>query len=379
MIEKEYLLKLINLRKQLHKNPELSGNENETIKRIIDFIRPYHPDKIITELGKTGAAVIYNGSDKGNTVVIRCDLDALPIKEINSFDYISIKENVAHSCGHDGHMTIVAGLSKLFNEKKPKKGKVVLLFQPSEETGQGAKMILSDKKFLEIEPDYIYGFHNLPGFEKNKIFMANNYFSSASIGMIVNLSGETAHASEPEKGLSPALAIAELINNFSGLSSPDSIAKGTFTTIIHAKLGEKAFGTSPGNGLLMATLRSSAKDKFDKLTLNAENIVKKIAEKHKLNFSIEWTEEFPAILNISECNDFIAEAIKENNLFSDYLEKPFRWSEDFGFYTQVYKGAMFGIGSGIESPPLHSQNYDFPDDIITTGINFHYSLITKSL
>ncbi len=129
--------KLTQLRRELHKNPELSGKEIETSKRIKNFAEKYSPHKIISNLGGNGVAILFSGNKNGKTVLIRCDLDALPIDEANSFDHKSIRKNVSHKCGHDGHMAIVCGLIPLLSENKIGNGKVVLLFQPSEETGQG--------------------------------------------------------------------------------------------------------------------------------------------------------------------------------------------------------------------------------------------------
>src|SRR5690606_35881140 len=98
------------------------------------------------------------------TILIRCELDALPIKETNDFEYRSVERNISHKCGHDGHMAIVAGLAAVLGKNRPKKGRVVLLFQPAEENGAGAVQVLKDKKFKKITPDYVFALHNLPGY-----------------------------------------------------------------------------------------------------------------------------------------------------------------------------------------------------------------------
>ncbi|MFT5901813.1 MAG: metal-dependent amidase/aminoacylase/carboxypeptidase family protein, partial [Bacteroidia bacterium] len=114
----------------LHKHPELSGQETETAKRVAGFLGSYKPTKLIEGIGGTGVAAVYTYFDSGPTVLVRCELDALPIKEINTFDYTSEIDNVSHKCGHDGHMTIVAGVAAHLSKNRPKVGKVVLLFQP---------------------------------------------------------------------------------------------------------------------------------------------------------------------------------------------------------------------------------------------------------
>lgn len=379
MFGKDHLQKLYKLRRDLHQNPDLSGKEQNTIKKIIDFVKAYHPHKIITELGRTGAAFVFEGINKGNTIIIRADIDALPIQEDNKFEYASVKNNTAHLCGHDGHMTIVAGLAKILSENKPEKGKVVLLFQPAEETGEGAKMILADKKFHSLEPKLIFALHNLPSFNKNEIVIKSGSFASASVGIIIKLTGISSHASEPENGLSPASAMTEIINTLNKLSITNKYSNGTFITVIHAKLGEKAFGTLPSDAIVMATLRSSNNNDFDNLNKDTVKAINEISHKHNIKCDIKWTEDFNAVENDNDCVKLIENAALENNLIVKTLEKPFRWSEDFGLFTNIYRGAMFGLGSGKDCPPLHNSKYDFPEDIIETGIKMFYSIIRNSL
>ena len=151
-----------NLRKELHQYPEVSGKEVNTAKRIKAFIEKHHPTEIIENIGGNGLAVVYEFGKQGKTIVIRCELDALPIEEKNDFEHRSTIKGVSHKCGHDGHMAIVAGLIFWLKEQLFTKGKVVLLFQPAEETGQGAYKVLQDKRFQELKADYVFALHNIP-------------------------------------------------------------------------------------------------------------------------------------------------------------------------------------------------------------------------
>jgi len=375
----ELELELISLRKELHKYPELSGSETQTAKRIIEFAKQFNPDKIISHIGGEGVAIIFEGKEKGETVLVRCDLDALPIQEENEFDYKSQIAGVAHKCGHDGHMSIVSGLIPLLSEKKMEKGKVVLLYQPAEETGQGALRVLNDEKFTEIKPDYVFALHNLPKLKKNEIVIRRKGFAAASKGLIVRLKGKTAHAAYPERGITPSLAVAELIEKLTELKDNKSLSDFSLVTIIHVNIGERAFGTTPGYAELMATLRSYENDDMKILSENSKKLVKEIAVKHNLKYELEWVEEFSATINNSECIDIIIEAAKGNNFQINEIESPFRWSEDFGQFTSMFNGALFGIGSGIEHEALHNPDYDFPDEIILTGTKMFYSIIKKIL
>ncbi len=132
-----YLPKIIQLRRDLHTNPELSGQEYKTVNRIRQFAEKHGKSAQIETFGETGFALIYQFSESGKTIAIRCELDALPIQEENQFSYKSVNAGVSHKCGHDGHMAIVSGLIFWLEAQPIQKGKVILLFQPAEETGKG--------------------------------------------------------------------------------------------------------------------------------------------------------------------------------------------------------------------------------------------------
>ncbi len=248
---------LIKLRKELHRNPELASKEKNTSERIKNFITQFNPDEIITNIAGNGIAFIFIGKEKGKTILFRSELDALPISEQNEFEYKSAVENVSHKCGHDGHMTILCGLASLFKNKKPKKGKVVLLFQPAEETGEGAAKVMKDKKFEKIKLDYVFALHNLPGYPAGSVIIKNGTFASASKGIIIKLLGKTSHASEPENGITPTPAVASIIQKLPLITKEiNKLNQFSLITIIHVRIGDVAFGTTPGYAEIMATLRS---------------------------------------------------------------------------------------------------------------------------
>ncbi len=365
---------IIELRHELHKHPEVSNNEYKTSERIVNFMKPLMPDEIIN-LGKTGKAFVFKGKEAGKTIVFRAELDALPILEKNSLAYLSVNPNVSHMCGHDGHMAILAGLAQKIAKESFQYGKVVFLFQPAEEVEQGALDVVNDPAFKTINPDYIFALHNIPGVKKHNIVVKNGSFSAASKGMTIRLLGKTAHAAEPENGISPADSISQIISQLHKLRDDKSLFKDLILiTIIHIQMGEISFGTSPGYAEIRVTLRSFENEDMDVLITNSEKIINEISKAENLEYEISYSEIFPASVNNQECFRFVEQAAKQNNYKLDYIEKPFSWSEDFGYFAQEYKTALFGLGSGVSQPPLHNPDYDFPDEIIETGINMFYTI-----
>ena len=129
---------LVALRHELHQNPEVSGEEKQTAKRIQQWLKTCQPTKIITDIGGHGLAAVYDSGKDGPTVLFRCELDALPIFEVGTPKWRSKVDGKGHLCGHDGHMSILAGLARKLDVAGPKFGRIILMFQPAEEDGAGA-------------------------------------------------------------------------------------------------------------------------------------------------------------------------------------------------------------------------------------------------
>ena len=368
---------ILNLRKHLHRNPELSGFEFETAKTIAAFLTKYNPDELLENLGNgTGIIAIYNPEKEvKQTIMFRCELDALPIQEINDFDHQSITEKVSHKCGHDGHMTVMCSLAKKISTQKMKHTKVILLFQPSEENGEGAVAIYNDERFKKLNPDKVFALHNLPGFDHHDIVVKNNTFTCAVNSIIIKLHGKTAHAGEPENGDNPALAIAEIINEFNKKIQPDpKTEKFSVLTPIFLTMGTEDYGISAGYGEVHYTFRRAANSEMKELEEELETIARTAATKYNLKPEISWTQRFSANENDPETVDIVRQAAKNANFNLIERDVPFQWGEDFGIFTEHYKGAMFGLGSGKNTPNLHNPDYDWPDEITETGAEIFYKI-----
>ena len=376
MLDNPTIQKLTEYRKTLHQFPELSGQEKETAKRVQDFFSRLNPDKTITGLGGTGLAFVFQGKDPGPTTLFRCELDGLPIKEENSISHLSTIPNTSHVCGHDGHMAIVSGLGTYFSTNKPQKGRIVLLFQPAEETGEGAEAVIKDPKFAEIQPDFAFALHNLPGYPLHQILIKQGPFAAASVGMSIHFKGRNSHSAHPEAGNSPAEAMAKTIVAMEKL--PQGIEKFSLVTVIHAELGSIAFGTTPGTAVVRATLRAFENETRDLLVSYAEQLGTQIADEYGLGVSFDYVESFAATHNNPEAWQIGLDAAKKLNLDIRHVEKPFRWSEDFGLFSSHTKTLLFGLGSGLDHPQLHEPNFDFPDELIKTGVSM-FAEIAKTL
>ncbi len=352
---------IVDLRHRLHRNAELSGCESETMNIIKGFIKE-NTSLEVADRGKYFYAFKYNGSNSRN-IAFRADMDALPIDEGTDIEYCSLNKGVSHKCGHDGHCAMLCGMILEADKMKTDKN-IYFLFQPAEETGKGSKICLDFIRKNNI--DEIYGFHNIPGYRKNAVLLKYGTFACASTGIEISLKGKVTHAAYPEMGINPSFAAGEIIEWVKALNEKEH--KGiVLATIVGVEIGEEAYGTSAGEGRVMITLRGEREDEYNDAKDSLCDFVKKCCEKYSVEFAINFIEEFGATINHSESVDKVIKCCEGSDIM--IIDKPFRWSEDFGEYLKITKGAFIGIGDGEEYPGLHTQEYDFPDYIIETCIN----------
>lgn len=366
------------IRRHLHRHPELSTKEVETQRYLKTHLEKLHHDGL-QEVGGTGLMLLFKGKSPGKNILLRADMDALPIQELNGMEHRSLRDGISHKCGHDGHSAILLGLAHQLSDHRPEKGTVGLLFQPAEENGMGAKAVLEDTRF-DFKADMAFALHNLPGYPLHQVLCRPSSFTAAAKSVIFKLHGRTSHAAEPENGINPALAISEILELSESLSQKD-IHKADFRliTTVHLTMGEKAYGVSAGYGELHFTLRSWTNEVMGILEDELLSAIKEICHRRGLGLEKEELDIFHANENDAEAVRIIEQVAKGQALSYAEPPTPFTWGEDFGLFTERFSGAMFGIGAGEDTPPLHHPEYDFPDAIIRTGINMFTGILEKVL
>jgi amidohydrolase len=312
--------------------------------------------------------------------MFRSELDALPIEELSGVSHSSLVPGKSHMCGHDGHTAILAALGRQFGRQRPARGRVVLMFQPAEETGNGAAGVIGDPRFQEISPDFAFSLHNLPGVPLGEVRLKEGVVNCASRGMRIVLEGKTAHSSMPETGRSPMLAVSKL------MPALPRLARGNFDnasfrmiTVTHASMGEAVFGIAPGRAEIWATLRTRRDDNMTELCADAQELAERCAAEHQLTCAIDYHEIFVASVNEAEAVGHLERALNEEGVRHNADALPMRASEDFGLFGRNSKSAMFFLGAGENHPALHNPDYDFPDDLIPIGARVFMRVATNLL
>lgn len=337
----------------LHRNPELSGHEKETMRILREYLEQESDLELHQEDGWMYG--VHREDSAADTVAIRADMDAISGAAGKPF----------HGCGHDGHMAMAAGAAASLKGKRIGRN-AVFLFQPSEETGQGARKCT---KLFDLEPvDWIAGCHNIPGYPLGTVLLRESTFACASRGMIITLTGRQSHAGYPELGISPAPAAARLVQALPRILNDGGYHDQVLATIISVHIGERNFGISAGEGEVCLTIRARNDEDLQRLQDLIESEAEQDASADGVRAAFSFQDEFPATVNHAAPLAALKKSLDENGLPVQMLAEPMRWSEDFGWYLKQKPGVFFGIGSGPDCPGLHRLDYIFPTGLLEQGI-----------
>jgi len=359
---------LITFRRLLHQHPEVSGEEEQTAQRIVEALSALAPHQIITGLGGHGVAAVFDSGCDGPTVLFRAELDALPIPEETGLDWTSTTDGKGHLCGHDGHMTILLALGRLLARQPVQQGRVVLMFQPAEEDGSGARLVVADPKFAAIAPDYAFAIHNEPGLPFGYVGTKTGLINCASRGLIIRLKGKTSHAAEPELALSPVPLLGELIDHLCQMGRGGVLDDDfKLVTVTHINVGEPSFGITPSDAEIYTTLRASTDEAITIMQDEAITLAQSRANEKGLVLEWEVHDDFAASINHPEATAIAQDAMTSLNIPFGEDGVPMRASEDFGVFGWDAPSAMLCLGPGVDHPALHQPDYDFSDDLIPIG------------
>ena len=346
-------------REELARIPELAFGEIKTKAYIKDFIEK-HTDLELHDMGAWIYAAHREGAEV--TLAVRADFDAVPDGD-----------SARHLCGHNGHTAALLGLALLLKGKRVGKN-LILLFQHAEETGAGAPEC---SMLFELEHiDAIIGAHNIPGGPMGKLLFRRGTFACASCGLEISMQGLPTHAAYPENGVNPTGAIAQLALALPKLADEltKKYSRMTLATIVGMRTGERAFGVAASDGRLWVTLRSESTEALKELVKNAEEKAEALAKEYGVGLKTAVFDEFPATVNDDGLMDAVEKAAGESGLDHEYLEVPFRWSEDFGHYGRLAPAVFFGIGSGEGTCPLHTKDYAYPAGLAGKTAEAFYKL-----
>lgn len=366
---------LIQYRRDLHQIPELGFYVYKTSAYVRQVLSQLSC-RVETIL-QTGVVAFFDfgGSE---TLAFRADMDALPIQEETGLPYASTHEGCMHACGHDGHMAGLLGFAKVLDQYmqeglKPRYN-ALLLFQPAEETIDGALRICGTHIFDQYNIKAIFGLHLWPMLQRGEIASRPGPMMAKSTSVAVQIEGVSAHCGEPEKGkdaLEAACRFVSDIYTYKTIYVPDRCV---------LKFGKMESGTvrnaiSPYSRL-DGTMRTFNDTTWDNLVNAMQHLGQELEHAYGIKFSLDVSKSHPAVIN----NEDLYRQVKPLLMNLNYVElrRPVMIAEDFSFFEQQMPGIFFflGTGSGI---PLHSDNYDFDDSVIIEGVKLFDTLFKAEL
>jgi amidohydrolase len=370
------LEEMVEIRRHLHRHPELSYQEHETTRFIVEKL-----DKLGIQVERpleTGCVGIIDGKkNSGKVVALRADIDALPIQEQGEAKTKFLSENhgVAHCCGHDSHTANLLGTADILMEcREELDGTILLIFQPGEEKLPGGGRLLCESGFLQEQGvDVIYGLHSAPFIPPGEIALRKGPMMARPDEFEIELIGKGGHASAPHQTVDPIVMAAEAITQMQTIVSR-SVDPVDPTVVTVGKVeGGSTHNIIPERVALKGTVRTFSKDTSDLIKKRIEEILEGITRGNNASYNFQFNEGYPAVINPPEVADVVVNAASDliglKNVHM--MDAPVLAGEDFAFYQQEFPGAFFALGSGSEWSDSqwgwHHPKYNIDEECFKTG------------
>ena len=369
-------------RRDIHQHPELGFVEHRTSKIVAEKLEEFGLE-VNTGLAKTGVVgTIRNG--EGPSIGLRADLDALPLSELNEFEYKSVNEGRMHACGHDGHTTMLLGAAKYLAGTKQFKGTVHCIFQPAEEGGGGADVMVKEGLFEQFPVDAVYGMHNMPGAPVGTIASwAGPILASADSFELV-IQGKGGHAAMPDHAIDPVVIGAQIVNSFQIIASRQTAPLDSVVVSTTRFNAGEAFNVIPDSVTIGGSVRTFKSEIREATERSLQKIAEGICMANGATCSFKYHKGYPATVNHSEQARLAMQAagkvVGEENLIHE--PNPLMASEDFSYMLLAKPGCFVFIGNGTGEKGgcmVHNPHYDFNDEILPIGASYWASLVEQEL
>lgn len=357
-------MQIVNDRRALHQIPELDRDLPKTMAYLQASLEPLNCS-LFSPMVSSLCAFFDFGSKQ--TIAFRSDADALPIQENTRLTFTSSHPGRMHACGHDGHMAILLELARRLSNKKDLPCNVLLVFQPAEETTGGAKDLCETGIFKKYNVTAIFGLHLWPGLPAGKIFSRKEEMMSRSCEVKVDIEGKSAHIAKAQEGIDAMAAGVEFYKRVMAMEAAHP--KNVFRLL---KFGKMESGTVcnaiSGYTRLEGSLRAFQDDVFYALRASIVSIGKDVERLTGCNINIYMNDGYPAVINPKELYDRVKALVSFQELAA-----PSMITEDFSWYQKYLPGLFFFLGIG-ETPALHTDDFDFDEQILGKGADFFEKL-----
>jgi amidohydrolase len=392
-VKEEYIGHWIRTRRDIHSHPELSYQEQRTSNivatRLIEL-----GYEVETEIGQTGVVGRLRGTltlPGHKRIGLRADMDALPIQEINQFEHRSKFPGKMHACGHDGHVAMLLGAAQVLAENREFNGEVVLIFQPAEEGGAGAKAMVDAGLFERFPVDAMYALHNWPGLGEGEFAVHTGPVMASSNEFKVIIHAKGAHAAMPDLGIDPVVIAAHLIQAYQTIiSRTRKPVDPAVLSVTQINAGE-AINVIPETATLKGTVRTFSHETLDLIEERLISMTQQLCTTFGARAEVEFNRSYPPTINTAAEAELAASVLKRMPQVSAVHTNlpPTMGAEDFAYFLKEKPGAYLWIGNGLGGHRelghgmgpcmLHNPSYDFNDKILPLGVRFWKELVFEYL
>ena len=368
-------------RRDIHAHPELQYDVHRTAASVADKLRSFGCDEVVGGIGRTGVVGVIRGRKASHRVIgLRADMDALPIEEATNLPYKSTVPGKMHACGHDGHTAMLLGAAKYLADTRNFAGAAVVIFQPAEEGGAGARAMMQDGLFERFGIQEVFGMHNFPGLPVGEFAIRAGPMMASTDAITIDLEGVGGHAAWPHLAVDTVLVGAQIVNQLQAVvaRSVDPLQAAVISIcVFNAGQTENVI---PQHAQLRGTARSLTPAVRELLEQRVRAVAEGTAQLYGARARVTYTPGYPVLVNEERRTAFAAavagEIAGKDKVDSEW--KPMMGAEDFAYMLQQRPGAFIYVGNG-DSAGLHHPKYDFNDEAIPIGTSYWVRLAETAL
>jgi hippurate hydrolase len=369
-------------RRDFHENPEILYDVHRTAGVVAEKLKAFGVDEVVTGIGRTGVVGIIRGNgSSGRTIGLRADMDALPMTEKTGKPWASKVPGKMHACGHDGHTAMLLGAAKYLAETRNFDGTVVVVFQPAEEGGAGAKAMLDDGLVTRFGIERVFGMHNFPGMPVGTFAIRPGALMASADRITIEIEGLGGHAARPHLSHDPVVAGSAIVMAVQSIvaRSVDPLEAAVISIpVFHAGT---ATNVIPQTATLKGTVRTLRPDIRDLVERRLGEVVASVGTAYGVKATLTYKRDYPVTVNdegeAAFAADIAARVVGERNVDRNVV--PTMGGEDFSFMLETVPGAFIFAGVGEDVANLHNEEYDFNDELIPVGCSYWATLVETAL
>ncbi|WP_439507134.1 M20 aminoacylase family protein [Yoonia sp.] len=374
----DFTAEMTGWRRHLHAHPELQFDCHQTAAFVAQKLRDFGVDEIHEGIATSGIVAIINGQGAGRTIGLRADMDALPMEEVTGLDYASTVKGAMHACGHDGHTTMLLGAAKYLAETRNFAGRVALIFQPAEEAGGGAEVMVNAGILDRFDVAEVYALHNAPGTAVGAFYTTPGPIMAAVDTFHIHVQGRGGHGAMPHDTADPVVACVGIVSAIQTIVSRNHFTFDQLVvsvTQIHTGTVDNVI---PDTGYINGTVRTFDPAVQAMVRDRLAGIVAGQAAAYGVTATLDYEIGYPATVNDPDKTAFAAAVARE--ISSDVVADaaPEMGAEDFAYMLNQRPGAYLFVGNG-DTAGLHHPGYDFDDALSPVGASFFARVVERAL